>query len=287
MVDENGDVKTGEPTEETEDQARVRVMGWFEAEVWAFVANIRAELAALNRNLLAEQGVGDVEGIERSLSSLENLEYQSGEEGRYMHDVANYFSIVGANIDFVLGDFSNVSVKELFASLRESYDCINRVRAAVDSARKRVGSWADVNLEPAIVEEKTSLVLPDGVKHICVVDDNVGVRDVLGAAIERAGGTAYPCSGIDDLAMIVGREEDRNVQVVLLDHDLGEEYGYKLIPSLKLAFPTALIISCTAEAEEILADKENPYSAAGIKYFVKKPIDWGHVSKILKEHFNK
>jgi DNA-binding NtrC family response regulator len=104
-------------------------------------------------------------------------------------------------------------------------------------------------------------------KSILLVDDEEGIRKVLGIALADLGYTVHPAeNGVDALRIF----KDEQPPIVLTDIKMPEMDGIELLRRLKKLSPDTEVIMITGHGDIDLAIKSVKYEATD---FVTKPIN--------------
>lgn len=263
-------------TQEMEREAKVEVIAKFCTRyksllgVWAeniqnlsFYPRDEEDLAQGDTNLAV---IDIFEGIRRISEYLETLRGKGAEMdkkslGKLFHDIKNPLSYVIVNLDYLLKHKlgkEDLSVLRVLQS--EVKDFSAQIKAMADANAERNGlTWLQALDGMRIEHVDQALEIPEGM-IFCVIDDDERVISACTRAIVKAGGRVVSVRNADELEGLVAFQEFRNVNVVLLDHNLGSVatglvYGHQLLPILRAnVSPTTRVILHTSEIESVGAD---------------------------------
>lgn len=227
-----------------------------------------------------------IESLERMIELLSAIaefridELNKKTLGRYMHDIASPLTVAISYARFVdespsLSGSDRSTLHIFMAELDKFYKDFDRIR----SARKAMVSWQSLeaeDLDSGIKDQK--LEFPRGVKiKACVVDDQKLVIDVVSRDLKRAGVETVTASSLADIQAI----EDEDVNLVLLDNDLGDGLkGHSLIGAIRARWPQALIVAHTGDATDLNDDPNNGYKMQGVEIVGKR--EWAALSGIVR-----
>lgn len=254
---------------------------------------------------LAREMMEAVEALEGYIDQLEQegFEIEDGTLRKIVHDINNGLALFLINPAFMIkrGEGLAAGDEEALEKIKQSAFAYTRewVRpigmacnsdsdeSAWDKIRKR-----KVELEPDVEQR---LELPKGCRVCIVDDDEQGILKPCSMLVQQAGGIAYKVqSKLDLMSLIAGilkNKDIKEIEVFLLDHELGEDMrgrdtkGHELIGLIKDCWPDALIIAHTSMADALNNDSENHYAKAGIQIVGKR--DWNAISRLVRDRSEK
>lgn len=116
--------------------------------------------------------------------------------------------------------------------------------------------------------------------HILVVEDEVEMQVLLHAHLTRLG---YSVATAGTLAQARTRLKNRCPDVVLLDLNLGKEWGLDLLPDLRTCNAAMVCIVITARND---AETRAQALQAGVDHFLAKPVSPSVLNPILPPPVN-
>ncbi len=131
---------------------------------------------------------------------------------------------------------------------------------------------------PGQVEKKSRV----GHGHVMVIDDESMVLKVLQKAMERFG---YEVTGFADgvEALEVFRANPDQYDVVVTDQSMPNITGYELATQMLAIRPDLPMVLTTGHSDEMIHEQAR---AAGIRYYLPKPISMADLGKVLEELTN-
>ncbi|MBI4232057.1 hypothetical protein HY605_02395 [Candidatus Peregrinibacteria bacterium] len=229
-----------------------------------------------------------VEGMNKMMAAMAatNLSQVTRQVLRkFLHDFASPLLVMAMIFPDLVKEGGALQGSDLqtLKILQSELNDLNKVFEQIRSARGEKGGWGKVNLNVNTgsgVQEQI-LELPDGVKA-CVVDNEELVLNVVSRDLSKAGAAVLTASSLAEIAAI----QDEDVNLVLLDNDLGEGLkGHSLVMAIRARWPQALIVAHTGDAEEITADPDNEYKKFGIEVIPKRA--WRALSGVVRRKLPK
>lgn len=231
---------------------------------------------------------------------LQAIKDHGFDENRIMHDLGNSF--MKFTFMTLLLKKDHGESHKMLVSLKAAFDEFNAYRRAIEDARNGRLSWTSVSNGGFKGSEKGGIekLFADGTmdvfrgRRVLLVDDNEGVLQSAQSVLARAGAKVFSLDPRNDKNLagdFVGNldaivAEGLAPELILLDNDLGQnslgarEFGHEFIEMLRLKFPRAIILCHSADALALSADKENPYTRAGVSLVNK--MDFARVAEKAK-----
>jgi CheY-like chemotaxis protein len=114
-----------------------------------------------------------------------------------------------------------------------------------------------------------------GARHVLVVEDDRGIRDLLVAVLRREG---YVVDSAEDGAEAILAIGKTSYDAVLLDLMMPRTDGYDVIDHVVNNGPRVPIVVATAAVKSIRHDRLDPYI---VKSIIRKPFDLTDVREAL------
>ncbi len=218
-------------------------------------------------------------GLNRCLGRLtESLSTQTEEEPKPdLHNLNNASQIVEGGLRFLEDESVEEKVPEaLKPDLKE---ILQGYKIAMNALEARILAKRH-NVDPQTLEDWD---LPNELM-IVVIDDNTSVLTHMGTFLKRK---RPNLEGVHRIHIAGGKpkkypENEGAKTLVLLDHKLGkigadQLHGSDVVEEVLAAYPEALLIIHTSDAEKITAEPNNPYAQKGLpvvgKFAIKDIAD--------------
>jgi DNA-binding response OmpR family regulator len=117
-------------------------------------------------------------------------------------------------------------------------------------------------------------------KHILVVDDDVGIRDLLTAMLEREG---YEVSAAADGKEAIRLFRRNPAELIITDIIMPEQEGLKTISDLRRAHPEVRIIAISGGGQYGLGEYLDVATALGADQTFAKPFDRLELVKAVRK----
>jgi len=117
-------------------------------------------------------------------------------------------------------------------------------------------------------------------KHILVVDDDVGIRDLLTAILEREG---YEVSAAADGKEAIRLFRRNPSDLIITDIIMPEQEGLKTISDLRRAHPDVRIIAISGGGQYGLGEYLDVATALGADQTFAKPFDRLELVKAVRK----
>ena len=138
----------------------------------------------------------------------------------------------------------------------------------------RVGAMAAVEHTPISDTAASTAEAP----KVLVVDDDAAVLAMLREVLEAFGYDPIACP--DAAAALEQYENGLSPDLVLTDLTMPGMNGIELTTEIRRRGHATPIICCTGFVEE---STERAGLAAGMRAFVRKPVDWDHLRRVLND----
>lgn len=113
-------------------------------------------------------------------------------------------------------------------------------------------------------------------KKILVVDDEEDIGLLMKVILTHSGYTVLYASNLNEAREIL---LTKDIHIVFLDLNLGDEYGLSLLPLIRKTNEDANIVVITAQKESRIRED---ISSSGIKKLIEKPFNKKEILTVLQ-----
>ncbi|HEY0369856.1 MAG TPA: ATP-binding protein [Chthoniobacterales bacterium] len=134
--------------------------------------------------------------------------------------------------------------------------------------------------EPEAAYKKPGLLLPGGSETVLVVEDDIGVRHLAVRVLRGLGYDVIEAASGDDAQRLVAGNDDRPVDLVVIDIVMPQMSGHRFADWLRGIRPEAKVVFISGYLDESLRQTNSPREKM---YFLPKPFDPAQLASKVRE----
>lgn len=117
-------------------------------------------------------------------------------------------------------------------------------------------------------------------RRVIIVDDQTGVRDMMGVMMERMGCHVTLCADGPSCIKAV-QAGSGDFDLIITDHSMPNMTGFELAQAIAGDYPDIPVILSSGFSEESLAERMHDLST--IKAVIRKPIDYNRLRQVINQ----